>query len=316
LNILDLKAIAKGNEVCNHYCMDTISAGMTIAFACECFEKGIITATDTGGLELRLGDPQLMLKLLEITARREGFGDLLAEGVARLAARWGVAGRDFCLCVKGQELPLHDPRIKVGVGMSYALCTYGADHMNTPHDPSFVDPNSFAFKSVNALGIYRAMPATQISNDKVRGFIILENFWRMLDSLGLCVFGFAPRGVMPLDTMTACIRAATGWNVSLHDLMKAAERSSMLARAFNSREGFSIQDDRLPGRLYDPKPNGPNAGTRIFSEEEFQSALEKYYAIIGCDPRSGRPSPGKLLEMNLEWVEELLAPTPTPNPKH
>jgi aldehyde:ferredoxin oxidoreductase len=307
LNIIDLKAVAKGNEICNRYCMDTISAGMTIAFACECFEKGIITAADTGGIELHFGDPLLMLKLLEMTARREGFGDLLAEGSARLAARWGVSGSPQCLCVKGQELALHDPRIKVGVGMSYALCTYGADHMNTPHDPSFVDPNSFALKSVNALGIYRAMPATQLSNDKVRSFVILENFWRMLDSLGLCVFGFAPRGVMPLDTLVACIKAASGWEVSLHDLMQAAERSSMLARAFNSREGFSIQDDRLPGRLFDPKPNGPNAGTRIFSEEEFKAALEKYYAIIGCNPQTGRPSPGKLLEMDLEWVEKLLA---------
>jgi aldehyde:ferredoxin oxidoreductase len=311
LNILDLKAIAKGNEICNRYCMDTISAGMTIAFACECFEKGIISTADTGGLELRLGDPRLMLKLLEMTARREGFGDQLAEGAARLAARWGVAGADHCLCVKGQELPLHDPRIKVGVGMSYALCTYGADHMNTPHDPSFVDPNSFAFKTVNALGIYRAMPATQLSNDKVRSFAILETFWRMLDCLGLCVFGFAPRGTMPLETLVACIKAATGWEASLHDLMGAAERSSMLARAFNSREGFTIKDDRLPGRLFDPKPNGPGAGTRIFSEEEFNAALEKYYAIIGCDPRTGRPSKGKLLEMNLEWVEKLL---PSGNP--
>jgi aldehyde:ferredoxin oxidoreductase len=129
----------------------------------------------------------------------------------------------------------------------------------------------------------------------------------MLDSLGLCVFGFAPRGIMPLDTMVACIKAATGWDVSLHDLMKAAERSSLLARAFNSREGFSIKDDRLPGRLFDPKPNGPSAGTRIFSEEAFNAALEKYYAIIGCDPLTGRPSPAKLLEMNLEWVDDLLA---------
>jgi aldehyde:ferredoxin oxidoreductase len=306
LNIIDLKAVAKGNEICNRYCMDTISAGMTIAFACECYERGAITKADTDGLELRFGDPLLMLKLLEMTARREGLGDLLAEGSARLAARWGVADEDFCLCVKGQELALHDPRIKVGVGMSYALCTYGADHMNTPHDPSFVDSNSFAFKSVNALGIYRAMPATQLTHDKVRSFVILENFWRMLDSLGLCVFGFAPRGPMPLDTMVASIQAVTGWEVSLHDLMKAAERSSMLARAFNSREGFSIKDDRLPGRLFDPKPNGPQAGARIFSKEEFQAALYKYYAIIGCDPQTGRPSSGKLLEMNLEWVEELM----------
>jgi aldehyde:ferredoxin oxidoreductase len=310
LNILDLKAVAKGNEICNRYCMDTISAGVVIAFACECFEKGIITKADTGGLDLHFGDPLLMLKLLEMTARREGLGDLLAEGVARLAGRWGVAEADFCLCVKGQELPMHDPRIKVGVGMSYALCTYGADHMNAPHDPSFVDPNSFGFKSVNPLGIYRAMPATQISNDKVRCFVILENFWRALDALGLCVFGFAPRGVMPLDTLVACIRAVTGWEVSLHDVMKAAERSSMLARAFNSREGFSIRDDRLPARLFDPKPNGPGAGARIFTEEEFQAALAKYYAIIACHPQTGRPSPGKLLEMNLEWVEEVLGAGP------
>jgi aldehyde:ferredoxin oxidoreductase len=307
LNIIDLRAVAKGNEICNRYCMDTISAGMTIAFACECFETGVITAADTGGIELRFGDPLLMLQLLEMIARREGFGDLLAEGSARLADRWGVSGAPHCLCVKGQELPLHDPRIKVGVGLSYALCTYGADHMNTPHDPSFVDPNSFAFKSVNALGIHRAMPATELSNDKVRSFAILETFWRMLDSVGLCVFGFAPRGVMPLDTLVACIKAATGWEVSLHDLMQAAERSSMLARAFNSREGFSIQHDLLPARLFEPKPNGPQAGSRIFSEEEFKVALEKYYAIIGCSPLTGRPSPGKLLEMNLEWVEDLLA---------
>jgi aldehyde:ferredoxin oxidoreductase len=307
LNIIDLRAVAKGNEICNRYCMDTISAGMTIAFACECFETGVITAADTGGIELRFGDPLLMLQLLEMIARREGFGDLLAEGSARLADRWGVSGAPHCLCVKGQELPLHDPRIKVGVGLSYALCTYGADHMNTPHDPSFVDPNSFAFKSVNALGIHRAMPATELSNDKVRSFAILETFWRMLDSVGLCVFGFAPRGVMPLDTLVACIKAATGWEVSLHDLMQAAERSSMLARAFNSREGFSIQHDLLPARLFEPKPNGPQAGSRIFSEEEFKAALEKYYAIIGCSPLTGRPSPGKLLEMNLEWVEDLLA---------
>jgi aldehyde:ferredoxin oxidoreductase len=306
LNILDLKAVAKGNEICNRHCMDTISAGMVIAFACECFEKGVITAADTGGLELRFGDPRLMLRLLEMTARREGLGDLLAEGTARLAERWGVAGADFCLCVKGQELPMHDPRIKAGVGLSYALCTYGADHMNAPHDPAFVDPHSFAFKSVNALGIHRAMPATQLSNDKVRSFVILEKFWRALDSLGLCVFGFAPRGVMPLDTLVGCIKAATGWDVSLHDLMLAAERSSMLARAFNSREGFSIKDDRLPARLFDPKPDGPGAGSRVFSAEEFQAAVEKYYAIVGCNPQTGRPSPGKLLEMNLEWVEELL----------
>lgn len=311
LNITDLRAVAKGNEICDRYCMDTISAGMTIAFACECFEKGLITTADTGGMELRFGDPGLLLKLLEMIAHREGFGDALAEGSARLAARWGLSDSPFCMCVKGQELALHDPRIKAGVGLSYALSTYGADHMNAPHDPSFVDEASFSFRSANALGIYRPMPATSLSSDKVRAFAVLEKFWRMLDSLGLCVFGFAPRGVMPIETLEACIRAVTGWNASLYDLMKAAERSSILARAFNSREGFSIRDDRIPGRLFDPKPNGPRAGERVFSPEEFQKAVELYYTIVGCDPQTGRPLPGKLTELDLEWVAPLLRPAQT-----
>jgi aldehyde:ferredoxin oxidoreductase len=83
-----------------------------------------------------------------------------------------------------------------------------------------------------------------------------------------------------------------------------------LARVFNSREGFSIKDDRLPERLYDPKPNGPQAGSRIFSREDFQGAIESYYGIIGCDPQSGRPLPGKLMELDLEWVEPLLGKPP------
>jgi aldehyde:ferredoxin oxidoreductase len=119
LNIVNLKAIAKGNEVCNRYCMDTISTGMTIAFACECFEQGIISTEDTGGLELRFGDADLMLQLLEMIAKREGFGDQLAEGSARLAKQLGVENHDGNLTVKGQELALHDPRIKVGVGMCF-----------------------------------------------------------------------------------------------------------------------------------------------------------------------------------------------------
>ncbi len=137
LNIVDLKAIAKGNEICNRYCMDTISAGMTIALACECFQEGIISKEDTGGLHLRFGDADLMIQLLELIARREGFGDVLAEGSARLAKRWGVEGQPCSLSVKGQEVSMHDPRVKVGVGIGFAVSTYGADHMTAVHDPFY-----------------------------------------------------------------------------------------------------------------------------------------------------------------------------------
>ncbi|MBW2428235.1 MAG: aldehyde ferredoxin oxidoreductase family protein [Deltaproteobacteria bacterium] len=305
LNIVDLKAVAKGNEICNRYCIDTISAGMTIAFACECFEKGIITREDTAGLELRFGDADLMLQLLEMTARREGFGDLLAEGSARLAKKWKIEGQPCSLSVKGQEIPMHDPRVKVGVGLGFAVSSYGADHMTAAHDPYFADETSFMFKSVKPLGIYNSMHPTEITNDKVRSYMRLENLWRMMDALGLCVFGYAPRGVMTLDVMVQSLNAVTGWNASLFELMKSAERGSMMARAFNSREGFTIKDDRLPERLFDPKPDGPNAGQKIFEKNDFNRAVKMFYEMIGCDPATGRPHHGKLMELGLEWMEAL-----------
>jgi aldehyde:ferredoxin oxidoreductase len=306
LNIVDLRAIAKGNEICNRYCMDTISAGMTIAFACECFQEGLITKEDTGGLELRFGDADLMIQLLEMIARREGFGDVLAEGSARLAKKWGAEEKSFNLAVKGQELPMHDPRVKVSVGIGFAVSTYGADHMTAAHDPYFTDENSFMFKSVKPLGIYKPMHATEITNEKVRSYMLLEILWRMMDALGLCVFGYAPRGVMPLDVMVQSLNAVTGWNASLFELLNAAERGSMIARAFNSREGFSIKNDRLPKRLYDPKPDGPDSGRKIFEEEDFNRAVELFYEMIGCDPETGRPGRGKLMALGLDWVAELL----------
>ena len=306
LNILDLKAVAKGNEICSRYCMDTISAGMTIAFACECFEKGVITKADTGGLELRFGDSDLMIQLLEMTAHREGIGDLLAEGTARLAERWDVVDTEYNLSVKGLEIPMHDPRVKVSVGIGYAVCTYGADHMTAPHDTYFTDEGSFALESVKPLGIYRAMNPTAITTEKVRSYILLESLWRVMDALGLCIFGFAPRGAMSLELMVRCINAVTGWNASLFELMKAGERGTMMARAFNHREGFTIEKDLLPKRLFNPKPDGPNAGSKMFEEADFNRSLELFYEIIGCDPKTGRPHRGRLLELDLEWVEALL----------
>jgi aldehyde:ferredoxin oxidoreductase len=306
LNILDLKAIAKGNEICSRYCMDTISAGMTIAFACECFEKGVITRADTDGLELRFGDADLMIKLLEMTARREGFGDLLAEGVARLAQKWGVTDQPYHLSIKGQEIPMHDPRVKVGVGIGYAISTYGADHMNAPHDPYFSNEDSFTFQSVKPLGIYKPMHPTNITAEKVRTYVLLDTLWKIQDALGLCVFGYAPRGVMTTDLMVRCLNAITGWNASLFELMKAAERATMMARAFNSREGFTMKDDKLPQRLFNPKPDGPDAGKKMFEQGDFERAIELLYEIIGCDPETGRPHRGKLMELGLDWVDDLL----------
>jgi len=244
--------------------------------------------------------------LLEMIARRQGFGDMLAEGSARLARQWGVEDQACHLAVKGQEVSMHDPRVKVGVGIGFAVSPYGADHMTAAHDTVFVNENSFALNSVKPLGIYEPMHATDITPQKVRNYKVLENFWRTLDALGLCVFGYAPRGVMPIDTMVKCVSAATGWEASLFELMRSGERGTMIARAFNSREGFAIKDDRLPKRLFDPKPDGANAGMKIFNEADFVEATRLYYDMIDCDSATGRPRRGKLLDLGLDWVDELL----------
>lgn len=306
LNIFDLKAIAKGNEICNRYCMDTISAGMTIAFAWECFEEGIIAKEDTGNLEFRFGDADMMIRLLEMIAKREGFGDLLAEGVGRIAHKWGATNYPGYLAVKGQEIPMHDPRVKVGVGIGYAVSTYGADHMNVPHDGNFVDEKFSTFQSVKPLGIYRSMGPTEIDIEKVRTYPILHALWMMENALGLCLFAYPPRGSISLDEMVQCLKAVTGWNASLFELMKAGERGTVMARAFNSREGFNIQDDKLPRRLFGAVSDGPNAGRKIFIEEDFRKATELLYELMGCDPYTGRPLKGKMIELGLEWVYRLL----------
>jgi aldehyde:ferredoxin oxidoreductase len=265
----------------------------------------VITKSDTEGMELHFGDADLMIKLVEMTARREGFGDLLAEGMERLADKWGVKDKPYYLAVKGQELPMHDPRVKVGVGMGYVLSPYGADHMYAAHDTLFTDDKFLSFQAIKPLGIHKALHATQITSEKVRVYALLDNVYKMYDALGLCAFGYAPRGVMSLERMVQCLNAITGWNTNLFELMNAAERGTTMARAFNSREGITIKDDKLPKRLYDPKPHGPNAGEKIFEEKDFDNAIRLFYAVIGVDPETGRPRKGKLVELGLEWVEEL-----------
>jgi len=178
--------------------------------------------------------------------------------------------------------------------------------MYAAHDTMFSDADSFSFKSTLPLGIYRPMPPTQITSDKIRSYVRLDSLWKMMDALGLCVFGFAPRGTMPLETLVRCIRAVTGWDTDLYELMEAAERGSLLARAFNFREGFTVKDDRLPQRLFEPKPGGPEAGKQVFQQKDFYEAVKLYYEMIGCDPESGRPRRGKLMELGLEEVNDLL----------
>lgn len=300
----DLQAIAKANELCNRYTLDTISTSSTIAFAMECFEHGLIGLKETGGLDLRFGNAAAMLKTIDLIARREGIGDLLAQGSKRAAQSIGGDAPRFAMQVKGQELPMHDPRGKVGVGLGYAIGEIGGDHLYAAHDTMLANPDSISFKGAAPLGV-TALPPRQLGAAKARNYAILENWNSFGNAVGLCYFGPAPRSFIQIDEVLNAVRAATGWDMQLADLLRIGERATNLARAFNVLNGFSRRDDVLPDRLFQPLESGPLAGAGI-SREDFELTMDELYRLKGWDPQTTVPTRARLRELDIEWVADLL----------
>ena len=300
----DLQAIAKANELCNRFLLDSISASSTVAFAMECFEHSLIGLKETGGMDLRFGNVAAMLKTIELIAQRQGIGDLLAEGTRRAAELIGGDARYFAMQVKGQELAMHDPRGKVGVGIGYAINEAGADHLTSAHDPMIANPDSVGFKGAAPLGI-TAVPARELSARKVRNYYIMENWTSAEKVTGMCFFGPTPRSFIQVDELVSALRAATGWDIDAQEIMRIGERATNLARAFNVREGFTRQDDVLPERLHQPLENGALAGVAI-PKAEFENALTQVYQLKGWDPQTTAPTRAKLRELGIEWVADLL----------
>ncbi|MDZ4165876.1 MAG: aldehyde ferredoxin oxidoreductase family protein [Smithellaceae bacterium] len=305
LCIDDMEAIAKGNELCNRYTLDTISTGVAIGFAMECYEKGIITSVDTGGLEFKFGNPEAMLRGIEwIAFRKNGLGDLLADGVKIAAARLGKGSEAFALHIKGQELPMHDPRGKTGQGLSFAVSPTGADHVRAPHDTPFqaAGPN---MERLALLGLLEPVAGREMGPRKVRNFVYLHFIWSLYESLGVCNFVAGPVWALTMPRLVEVVQAVTGWETSIWELMKVGERTVNMARVFNLREGFGRKDDMLPDRLFEPLEGGALQGLGL-DREEFEDLLTLYYEAMGWDPKDGVPTRGKLAEQNLFWLDEFV----------
>lgn len=301
----DLQAIAKAGELCNAYMMDTISCGMTISFAMECFEHGLLTLEDTGGLDLRFGNAEAMLKMIDLIARREGLGDLLAEGSKRAAEKIGGDAHFFAIQVKGQELAMHEPRGKYNVGMGYAISEIGADHLVVAHDPAFAKPEAIQLKAAAPLGLTKALPPRSLGEDKMEMFYILEKWGSLEKVIGFCFFGPAPRSFIPAEDVLQSINSATGWNISMDEALTIGERATNMARIFNLREGFSRKDDTLPERLFTGLENGALQG-QAMPREEFEQSLSILYEKKGWDKQTGIPTPEKLRALGLDWAIEML----------
>ena len=298
----DLKAVVKGNQLCNAYGLDTIGTGNSIAFAMECFEKGILTKKDTGGIELKFGNAEAMMTMVEMIAKREGLGDMLGEGTKRAAEKIGHGAAEYAMQIKGQELPMHEPRGKVALAIGYATSPTGAEHVSNMHDDEY-QAGSPALEAIKALGIQEPLSIFDLSPAKVRMFQYVVNWEHFRDCVIICVgVPFNHSQIMQL------VNGATGWNTSVFELMKVGERALALARAFNAREGYTAKDDIIPERLYRAFNSGPLKDKEI-DRETMHQAIQTYYKMAGWDPERAVPTKEKLQELDLGWVVEELDKT-------
>ncbi|MBA7661486.1 putative oxidoreductase YdhV [subsurface metagenome] len=294
--ITDLPAIAKGHELVNGYGLDSISCGATIAFAMECFENGLLSTKDTGGIELRFGNIEAMVQLVEQIALRQGFGDTLAEGVARVAKKLGPAADEYAMHIKGQELPMHEPRLKQGLGVGYAISPTGADHCQNIHDTVYTNIGPM-LEALYPFGILEPMAADDLSPAKIRLLKYYSEYMHFLNCAVCCYFVMS-LSLVGLERLTQLVRAVTGWDTTFFELMKVGERAVNMARVFNLREGFTAKDDTMPKRFFTPQPSGPLKVA--LDPKAFEEGKVLYYQMMGWP--NGVPTPGRLGELGIEWA--------------
>jgi len=287
----NLESIAKANELCNRYGIDTISTGSVMAFAMECRQRGLITDHDTDGVDLRWGNHQAMIEMLHKIARREGFGATLAEGVKRAAEIIGHRADEFAMHVKGLEIPMHDPRAFKGMGLQYATSHRGACHLR-----GLVYEIEQGGR-IPDLGIHERVERFPVEG-KARIVITMQNWHEVLDSLIMCKFAFLPPG-----SVAAIFSMVTGWTVRHQELIEAGERSWNVKRAFNIKCGVTAKDDTLPRRLLsEPLRNGGSKGQIV----ELDKMLPQYYRLRGWTP-NGVPTKEKLDSLGLHDIANDLA---------
>ncbi|ADL07164.1 aldehyde ferredoxin oxidoreductase family protein [Thermosediminibacter oceani] len=299
----DLETVIKANYLCNAYGLDTISTGMSIGFAMECYEKGLLTDKDTEGMPLRWGDGEVVVKLVEKIAHREGIGEFLAQGVKRMAEQLGPEAEELAVHVKGLEAPAHEPRSESKVlAIQYAVSPRGACHMH----PNWASTWDFGqldggMKDFGLPWPPAGIPEETSQKGMVYRYVALQG--EISEILGACIFySWGTEGSCITPQLYAeIVSALTGWDVTAEELLLAAERSWNLKRCFNAREGFTRKDDRLPKRFSQAIPDGPSAGARV---DNLDVMLDAYYEAMGWDKDTGLPTPEKLKELGLDFAIE------------
>ncbi|MFX1332040.1 MAG: aldehyde ferredoxin oxidoreductase family protein [Promethearchaeota archaeon] len=300
LGIDDYPTTLKANQVCNRYGMDIISAGATIGFAMEAFENGIIDEKDTGGLRLQWGDREMTIRLLEMMGRREGFGDILAEGSAKAAQKIGKGAEQYALHVKGMEISGQDGRTHRSIGLGHATGARGADHLR-----SLVVVDQLGYEDIAAerWGADKLPEIVDPYTEKYKATAVFEseNSYCIRDTLIVCWYSVSWPPIFWMQDFADMLPLATGVKEfgSVDTLTEIAERQVNLKRLFNAREGISRKDDKLPARFTDePMPEGPGKGQVV----DLESMLNDYYRLRGWDLETGLPTKETIRRLSLEWT--------------
>jgi aldehyde:ferredoxin oxidoreductase len=244
-----------------------------------------------------------MVVLVEKIGKRDGFGDLLAEGSARAAEQIGKGAEDLVVTVKKQEVPAHMPQTKRSLGLIYAVNPFGADHQSSEHDPGwrhYVD-------RLAEIGVTDEPQHPRVLNEeKVRYALKTQHAYSCLDTVNMCQFVFGPAWhLYSMSQLAEAVQLITGWDVNVDELQQVGERRLNMLRAFNAREGIGREADVLPKKLHKALVGGKSDGY-IVTEDEIEQAKDWYYALSGWEVATGIPTRAKLEELDLAWVADLL----------
>jgi len=291
LEIDDIETVAYLNKLADDYGLDTISAGLTIAWAMEAYERGILSKNDTDGLELTFGNSEAAIEALRRMGERRGkLGNLLADGSKKASELVGKGSERFAIHIKGMELPAYDVRGLKGVALAFAVNVRGADHLTA------------VVYGTELVGKWWVFSGVDRTKGEGKGFEVAlhENLMALYDITGICKFS---RHMYFLEGFPDLIEAVSGVRLNESELLTIGERVINIARAFNIREGFSRKDDTLPYRVvWEPIPEGPSAGLHV-PPWELDRMLDEYYQARGWS-RDGVPTKAKLLSLGLKDIAD------------
>lgn len=305
--VTDIEAVMRANELCNDLGLDTISTGAVIAWAMECYERGILSLDDTGGIELKWGSGDSLVQLIEMIAYRRGLGDVLAEGTKRASEKVGGDSWKWAMQAKGLEHSMVETRGAYSYALAFAVNPRGPDHLHTECYAEF-GATPEAVKTIKRITGDERYARPDIPEKRAEIVKWHEDMYAVTDALGLCAFATTAAYGIDEEKAAKLFQYATGIEMTADEIMEAGERILTLERCFNIREGLTRADDRLPWRIMNEYQEDlkRRRAEPIITREQLDIWLDEYYQLHGWDKETGRPTPERLRKLGLEFVLESL----------